>query len=305
MTSPLFQFIYKYYPSPRHEDCHQQAVYPSLNNTSAYWRIAEHLQQEYLVKLTGPAVVDLEPSDHATAMAHVARIKRENGNFSIDEDKDLDAEKHARAVKTAKKKAPFNNDQPATAYREDGAWEDVQLHAAWTAQFDKNNTHSLLVILRMPHNPPSISCKITPLSPTLQLLVETKRQIARSNNTSASPLSAFPIHHTTTVTHSSFARLDGWLNDEFVNKYINLLTSTLAIGMSIFFFYIYMYSDEPPKLLHHNKGAKPTRRSPQTSAGEPTGSGHCVPACPFKFALDSFCIAAKVEIGTVFQLLWQ
>lgn len=212
------------------------------------------------------------------------------------------------AIEIAEKKAPFDNDQPATTYREDRAWEDVQLHAAWAAQFDKNNTHSFntwLVIhnawrnrvpelqlpdmsFRIPHDSPSISCKITPLSPTLQLLVERKRQIARSNNTSASPLSTFPIHHTTTVTHSSFVRLDGWLNDELVNNYMDLLTRTLAIGMSIFCLYKYIYSDEPRKLLHDNKGAKPTRRRPETSEGEPTGSGPCVPTCPFKFAFFSF-----------------
>lgn len=105
-------------------------------------RFAEHLQEQYLIKLTSPGNVDLRPEDAATVKAHVARFKDDNINVSTDEGKDPDAEKHARAVKLATKKPPFNADQPAVAYDENGDWEDVQLHAAWAAEYDKERTVS-------------------------------------------------------------------------------------------------------------------------------------------------------------------
>lgn len=62
-------------------------------------------------------------------------------------------------------------------------------------------------------------------------MVDDKRQLAGEHKNDEAPEKDYvwqPTSHNTTVTNFYFARLDGWLSDEVVNKFTDSLVQTLS-----------------------------------------------------------------------------
>ena len=177
---------------------------------------------------------------------YIATLRSEG----VDVTKDIDpnANEHHRSVVAAKKKAPFAQDTPALSYLEDGDWEDSQLYAAWAAKHDPEGTVTFTTWLLI-HTawrtrvsalterlelaevvPSSIGflCRIMPLTPRLELLVESKREDAGQSQIEGTSLQSTPIQHTTMITHHDFDRLDGWLGVGVLNEYMDMLVKSLA-----------------------------------------------------------------------------
>ena len=113
--------------------------------------------------------------------------------------------KHHRSVVAAKKKAPFVQDTPALTNLEDGDWDDSQLYAAWAAKYDSERTVNFTTWLLIhtawrsrfpalterpeltevvPSPSKSFFCRITPLTPRLELFVRAKREDGRQSRES-------------------------------------------------------------------------------------------------------------------------
>ena len=209
-------------------------------------RFADRIHQTYLVNLTHGKAVTVTTEDAKEIENYVATLRREG----VDVTKDLvsNANKHHRMVVDAKKKAHFYQDVPAPSYLEDGDWEDSQLYAAWAAKYDPEGTVRfttwLLIHTAWRSRAPALTerpelaevvpssvgvfCRVMPLPPRLEALVGAKREDARQSRLSDSSLQSVPIHHTTTITHHDFCRLDGWLGDGVLNEYLNMLVRSLA-----------------------------------------------------------------------------
>ena len=210
-------------------------------------RFADRIHQQYLVNLTRGKDVKVTNDDAREIKNYIATLL--SGGVDVTKDLDPNANKHYRSVAAAKKKAPFLQDTPAPADLEDGDWEDSQLYAAWAAKYDPEHTVSFttwIVIhtawrsrVQTPTERPELTevvpsssisflCRVMPLTPRLELLVQDRREAARQSRLSGSSSQLTQVYHTTRLTHHDFDRLDSWLGDGIINEYMDMLVQTLA-----------------------------------------------------------------------------
>ena len=215
-------------------------------------RFADRIHEQYLVNLTRGKVVTVTNSDAKEIGNHIATLRSEG--IDVTKDVDPNANKHHRSVVAAKKKAPFVQDAPAISYLEDGDWEDSQLYAACAAKYDPEGAVKFTTWLLIhtawrtriptitdhpeltevvPSSSTSFFCRVMPLTPRLELLVEVKREAARHSRMSDSSLQSTRIHYTTMITHHDFDQLDGWLGDGILNEYMDMLVNTLALETTV------------------------------------------------------------------------